>query len=199
MPIAFTKRSCASSTVSSPSSPAACSARDRVEREVGRDGGGAVADQEREVHDLARLARLDDQAAPRARALAHEMAVHGGGGEQERDRAARRRRRRGRRARGSCAASATSREACLQRSSSARSSPAAPSLESNRRSSVPTRKRSRWQRAQLLEVARQQDGLGHRDPPGVLGRLVEEVPLRADGRAEAHHEGLALRVDRAGW
>ena len=53
-----------------------------------------------------------------------------------------------------------------------------------------------WQRAQLLEVARQQDGLGHRDPPGVLGRLVEEVPLRADRCAEAHHEGLALRVDR---
>ena len=63
--------------------------RDRVEREVGRDRGRAVADQQREVHDLAWLARLDDQPALRARALAHEVAVHGRGREQDRDRAAR--------------------------------------------------------------------------------------------------------------
>ena len=39
-------------------------------------------------------------------------------------------------------------------------------------------------------------GCGHRDAPGVLGRLVEQVALRADRRAQAHHERLALRVDR---
>ena len=51
------------------------------------------------------------------------------------------------------------------------------------------------QRAQLGEVAAREHRLGHGQAPGVVGRLVEQVALRADGRAQAHHERLALRVD----
>ncbi len=40
-----------------------------------------------------------------------------------------------------------------------------------------------------------QHGLRHGQAPGVVGRLVEQVALGADGRAQAHHERLALRVD----
>ena len=168
---------------------------DRVEREVGRDGGGAVADQERDVHDLARLARLDDEAAARARALAYEVAVNGGGCEEDRDRAARR-----------VGSAVREHEDRVLRPHETRGllaevveRPLEPPGALARVEQALERADAEavgWQRAQLLEVARQQDGLGHRDPPGVLGRLVEEVPLRADGRAEAHHERLALRVDR---
>ena len=41
-----------------------------------------------------------------------------------------------------------------------------------------------------------QDGARHDDAAAVLGLLVEQVPDRADRRAQAHDERLALRVDR---
>ena len=56
--------------------------RDRLEGEVGIDRAGAVADQEREVRDLARLAGLDDDAAAGAGALADQMVVNRAGREQ---------------------------------------------------------------------------------------------------------------------
>ena len=61
---------------------------DGLERDVGVDGAGAVADQRREVMDLARLAGLQDEAGLQARALAHQVVVHGGDGQQRRDRRA---------------------------------------------------------------------------------------------------------------
>ena len=89
----------------------------------------------------------------------------------------------------------TSREACLQSSSSARSRPLAPRARVEQALERADPEAVGRQRAQLLEVARQQHRLRHRDAPGVLGRLVEQVPLRADRGAQAHHERLALRVD----
>ncbi len=59
---------------------------ERLEREVGVHRAGAVADEQREVHDLARLPRLDDEAATGAGALADEVVVDRGGREQARDR-----------------------------------------------------------------------------------------------------------------
>ena len=50
--------------------------RQGLEHQIGGDGGRAVPEQEREVHRLAGLAGLDDQAAHRARALADEVRVH---------------------------------------------------------------------------------------------------------------------------
>jgi hypothetical protein len=50
--------------------------------------------------------------------------------------------------------------------------------------------------AQRLELVVAQDGLVHRDLPRVVGRLVEEVALRADARGQRHDDGLADRVDR---
>ncbi len=61
---------------------------ERLEQQVGVDRARAVADQRREVVHLARLARLDDDAGAQARALAHEVVVHGGDREQRRDRRA---------------------------------------------------------------------------------------------------------------
>ena len=58
----------------------------RVEHEVGVHDRGAVADQRRDVVDLARLARLDREAGVDAVACAHQVLVDGRGGEERRDR-----------------------------------------------------------------------------------------------------------------
>ena len=57
-----------------------------LEGEVGVDGPRAIADQDRHVVDLARLAALQDQTGLDARALAHQVVVDPGGREQGRDR-----------------------------------------------------------------------------------------------------------------
>ena len=58
---------------------------DALEREIGIDRAGAVADQQRKVHDFARLAGFDDQRNLGARFFAHQQVVHGGQREQARD------------------------------------------------------------------------------------------------------------------
>ena len=68
---------------------------ERLERQVRIDRAGAVAEQQRAVMHLARVARFDDQRAARARALADQVMVHAGGREQARNRRAARGRRRG--------------------------------------------------------------------------------------------------------
>ena len=65
---------------------AAAHVLDRVEREVGVDRGGAEPEEAREVVHLARLARLDDEAAPGAQALADEVVVNGRDGQERGDR-----------------------------------------------------------------------------------------------------------------
>ncbi len=170
-------------------------ARDRVERDVRRDGGGAVADQQREVHDLARLARLDDQAAAGARALADEVVVHGRRGEQDRDRAPV--------LVGAAVGEHQDRVLRPHEPGGLLAEPVERALEAlgaaarvEQALERADAEAVRRQRAQLLEVARQQHRLRHGDAARVLRRLVEQVPLRADRGAQAHHERLALRVDR---
>jgi len=59
---------------------------DRLEGQVRIDRAGAVADEQGEVVDFARLARLEDEAYLRPRPGANEMVVDRGNGEQRRDR-----------------------------------------------------------------------------------------------------------------
>ena len=61
---------------------------ERLEHQVRVDRARAVADQRREVVDLARLAGLEHEAGLQARALAHEVVVHAGDRQQRRDRRA---------------------------------------------------------------------------------------------------------------
>ena len=60
---------------------------ERLEHQVRVDRAGAVADQRREVVDLARLAGLEHEPGLQARALAHQVVVDAGDREQRRDRA----------------------------------------------------------------------------------------------------------------
>ena len=69
----------------------------RLEGQVGVDGAGAVAEQQREVVHLARLAALEHQADARARPLAQQVVLHRRDRQQRRDRRPRRGRARGRR------------------------------------------------------------------------------------------------------
>ena len=57
-----------------------------LEGQVRIDRAGAVAHQQRDVVHLAGVARLDQQAALGAGALAHQVVVHAGGGQQAGDR-----------------------------------------------------------------------------------------------------------------
>ena len=50
--------------------------------------------------------------------------------------------------------------------------------------------------AQALELVVAQDRVVDHELPRMLGRLVEQVSLRADERLHAHHDRLADRVDR---
>ena len=66
-------------------SPVAPGLVDGFERQVGVHRAGAIADQQGEVHDLARLAGFDDQGHLRAGFLAHQVVVHGGQRQQAGD------------------------------------------------------------------------------------------------------------------
>ena len=148
------------------------------------------------MHRLARLARLDDEAAHRARALAHQMRVDGGGREQRRDR----------RHRLVCAAvgqdqdrrAAPDQLRCLARHHLQRLRETLFALGDG------VQRRDRGgaealaaQGAQLLELAVREDRAQRRHAAAVLRRLGEEVADRADADAQAHHQTLALGVD--GW
>ena len=58
---------------------------DGFEGQVGVDGAGAIADQEREVHDLARLAGFDDEGDLGAGLFAYQVVVDGGERQQAGD------------------------------------------------------------------------------------------------------------------
>ena len=77
-------------TACSAATPVDAAARDEVldalHREVRVDRGGAVADEQRDVVDLADVTGLDDQADLGARLLADQVVVDRGGEQQRRDR-----------------------------------------------------------------------------------------------------------------
>ncbi len=76
--MALTKWYCAFSNVMpSGSNRPQCQIFQGLERQVRIDRAGAIADQQREVHHLARLAGFDNQRYLRARAFADQVVVHG--------------------------------------------------------------------------------------------------------------------------
>ena len=169
--------------------------RHEVERDVRIDGRRTEADEQREVHHLARLARLDDQAALRAPALAHEVTVDGRGREQSGNR----------RGLGPAARAIGEHEDLLAQRDRTRG-PAAERVEGALERPPAAARVERalerdcaeavsGKRAQLGEIAARQHRLRHGQAPRVVGRLVQQVALRPHGRAQAHHERLALRVD----
>ena len=174
---------------------AALGGGESLEDEVRAHGRRAVAEQEREVHRLARLTRLDDQAAHRAGALADEVRVDGRDCEQ----------RRHRRQAGI--------DAAIGQDDDRRPIPHRPRRRPAGRVDRPLhagrpvgdriehRQRDRLEPlaadvGQPGELGQAQHRARHHRPAAVLGPLVEQVPDRPDRRAQAHHERLALRVDR---
>ena len=87
-------------------------------------------------------------------------------------------------------------EASAQMRSTALASPSGPSAAGQVMSSVCASKtaESTWRSFSSSGVA--QDRRLHRELVRVLGRLVEQVALRADAGGDAHHQRLADRVDR---
>ena len=169
--------------------------RERLEHHVRVDRGRAVADQRREVVDLARLAGLEHEAGLQARALADEVVVHPGDRQQRRDRHA------------LGAEVAVGEDEDVDAAGDRLGRLRAYALHGRREPLGPTADRPgdvervrledrRVDLAQLLELVRAQDRRLHRQLVRVLGRLVEQVALRADAGGDAHHDRLADRVDR---
>ena len=164
------------------------------ERQVRIDGAGAVADQQREVHDLARLARFDDQRDLRAGLLADQVVVHGGQRQQAGD---------GR--------------VVLVHAAVGENQQGVARLDGQRRAAAELVERAlqallavlhrekHGQRggeeialrdaAQLFQIAIGQDGLRQLERVAVLRRLVQDVALGADVAGERHHHLFADRID----
>ena len=168
---------------------------ERLERQVGVDGARAIADQGREVVHLTRLARLEDDARPQARALDHEMVVDGGDREQ----------RGNRHPAGPDRAVGEDDDVDARRDRLVRF--AADPLDRPAHAGCALLggpgdvERQRFVHvvldvAKRLELAVEQDRLVEQELVRVLGGLLEQVALVAEARREAHHDLLADRVDR---
>ena len=169
--------------------------RQRLEHQVRVDRRGAVADQRREVVDLARLAGLEHQAGLQARALAHEVVVHGGDREQRRDR----------RALGADAAIGQDEHVRAVGDRLGRLLADPPHGPGHALGPVvdPPGDRDRVRAehggvdaAQRLELGVAQDRVRDHQLVGVVGPLGQQVGLGPDARADRHHDRLADRVDR---
>ena len=168
---------------------------DGVEHEVGVDRARAVADEHGEVVDLARLAGLEHEPRAQARALAHEVVVHGADGQQRRDR----------RALGAGGAVGEDEDVDAGRDVVGRLVAHVGQALLHPRRALVDRPRDvdrvraedvGGDRAQRLELRVAQDRLVHHELMGVLGRLGEQVALGADAGAQRHDDRLARGVDR---
>ena len=168
---------------------------ERLEREIRIDRAGAVANQQRDVMHLARVARFEHQRATRPRALAHQVMVHARGREQARDRRELRGRRRDPTGSGCCgrpspprwpagtAASIAAREARrrLLRAGTA----SAASIDRNRRCSM-------WR--SFASCSLSMIGIRDADLAARLGLRLQQVALRA--RSSTPSTSRALRGSR---
>ena len=91
---------------------------------------------------------------------------------------------------------ASAASASAQMRSIAGSSPSTPSATGQVKSIVCALKTSESTCLQPLELLVAQDRVVDHELARVLRRLVEQVALRADERLDAHHDGLADRIDR---
>ena len=168
---------------------------DRVEHEIGVDRARAVADEHGEVMHLARLAGLEHEARAQARALAHEVMVHGADGQQRRDRRAVR----AGRAIGEDEDVDAGRDVVgrlVAHVGQALLHPCGALVDRPRDVDRVGAEDVRGDRAQRLELGVAQDRLLHHELMGVLRRLGEQVALGADARAQRHDDRLARGVDR---
>ena len=187
---------CAVSKSSTPlMRPSSTSFCERLEHHVRVDRARAVADQRREVVDLARLAGLEHEPGLQARALAHQVVVDARDREQRRDR------------RPLGADRAVGQDQDVDAGRERVVGLRADAVERLRHPVRPLRDRPRdvdgarredgaVHVAQLRELAVEQDRRLHRELMRVLGRLGEQVALGPDAGAGAHHDRLAGRVDR---
>ncbi len=86
LPSAFTRFRTAFSALTPGTRPALRQVLDRLHGEVRVHRGGAVADEQRDVVDLADVAGLDEQPDLRPLLRPHQVLVHGRGQQQRRDR-----------------------------------------------------------------------------------------------------------------
>ena len=166
-----------------------------LEHHVRVDRGGAVADQRREVVHLARLAGLDHEARLQTRPLADEVVVDRRDGEQRRDRDA-------------LGAQVAIREDDDVDAGGERVVGLGAGAGEGRRHAGgpfgdrpgdvdrPCLEGARLDLPEVLELAAAEDRLVDQQLARVLGRLAEQVALRADARRHAHHHRLAGGVDR---
>ena len=168
---------------------------DGVEHHVGVDGAGAVADQRRDVVDLARLAGLDRESGPGPVPGAHQVLVHGRGGEQRRDRGVVRVER------------SVRQHDDVGAGADRRGRVVAEALERRLHATGPIRDRPGHVEhlgAQAAPVERPHHGRllvrQHRLLEQQLGRgqrpLLEQVLLGAEAGPQGHHDVLAHGVDR---
>ena len=156
---------------------------DRVEHEIGVDRARAVADEHGEVVHLARLAGLEHEARAQARALAHEVMVHGADGQQRRDRRAVR----AGRAIGEDEDVDAGRDVVgrlVAHVGQALLHPRGALVDRPRDVDRVGAEDVGGDRAQRLELGVAQDRLLHHELMGVLRRLGEQVALGADAGAQ---------------
>ena len=90
-------------------------------------------------------------------------------------------------------------DASRQRRSIARSMPSGPSLDRPRRVERVGREHVVVDLPELLQLEVAQQRLPDHELVSVLGRLLEQVRLRADGALEAHHRRARGSGRSAGW
>ena len=167
----------------------------RLERQVGIDRAGAVADQQREVHHLARLTRFDNQRHLRARLLAHQVIVHGG----ERQQA-------GNRRVVLVQATVGKNQQRIAGLNSERSAPAELVERALQAALTFLNRKKHGQRrgqetalrnaAQPFQIPVGEDGMRQAQGVAVLRRFGQDVPLGADIADQRHHHLFADGVDR---
>ena len=152
----------------------------RLDRQVRIDRAGAVADQQRKVHHLARLAALDDQRNLRARLLAHQPIVHRGHRQQARNRRIASHPRRGPKESAACSPSPPRAPRGCSARPALRFRPASPSSARNSAGSVvasrsPDETRRSFSRSRLVRI-----GCGSFSVwqfSGASSRMLRSVPI----------------------
>ncbi len=172
---------------------------ERFERQIRIDRASAVADEKRDVMDLARVARLEEQRAARARALTDEMMVDTRRCEQARDRRALLGHAAIREDDDRVAGTHGVARLCLKALHRALQRRAAfPRVVNHRQRHGPETLEVRviLDVAQLCQLIVVDDRIANIDLPARFGLWQQQVPLRPDRRLHRRHELFADRVER---
>ena len=167
---------------------------DGLDGQVGIDGAGAVADEQGEVHHLARLAALDDERHLGAGLFSHQPVMHRGHGQQAGNRgisridaAIRENQQRVAGAHRVCGAVAQIVQRVLESVFAV--------LGSEERRKRGSKQIARRDAAQLLEIAIGQDRMRQLECMTIVWRLFQNVALGTDVADERHHQFFADGID----